>query len=248
MDAGKIASRALMVLGACLVVVGMALALAPLGEQGSYAALAGECVVQGTAGDALPRHDVSALRTDDPDAVAWLSVSGTVIDYPVARPPEDDPGFYLDRALSGAPSVVGCPFVEPGWRVDDLLSPVFAHHFSGLPYLTMFTELADVWNQDAFDETLAGERALWETERGATEMHPAFALRVDSSWEGVDEAPRDAVSLRAWLLSVGEEASACAEGWRADAERATSVVALVTCSSRLRGQPWRTVVVLVATS
>ena len=62
---------------------------------------------------ALPENPINfdSLRSDYPDAVAWIKVAGTPIDYPVVCSDESEL-YYLRRDAAGSYSVSGCIFMQ----------------------------------------------------------------------------------------------------------------------------------------
>lgn len=60
---------------------------------------------------APPRHDLTALSSENPDCVGWLTIPDTGIDYPVMHTP-DDPEHYLRRDFYGESASGGTPFLD----------------------------------------------------------------------------------------------------------------------------------------
>lgn len=61
---------------------------------------------------ANPRSvDVEACIAQNPDFAAWLTISGTPVDYPVVRSNRTD--YYLTHLFSGKNSKLGCLFSLP---------------------------------------------------------------------------------------------------------------------------------------
>ena len=81
----------------------------------------------------------SVLRSYTSDAVGWITINGTVIDYPVVQ--GSDNTFYLDHGIDKQYLYVGCPFLDYRCKSDftGFNSIIFAHHMSGYP--SMFTEI-----------------------------------------------------------------------------------------------------------
>lgn len=61
-----------------------------------------------TGGDNAPasRLDFTALKEQNPDVTAWLSVQGLELSLPVVQ--NEDSNYYLRRSFSGASSNDGC--------------------------------------------------------------------------------------------------------------------------------------------
>ena len=177
-----------------------------------------------------------------PACAAWVRVSGTSVDLPVAMASPDDPEFYLSHDLWGSPTEMGCPFVDERCVSADSSLVVCYGHRTYLPS-TMFGDLSLCWGQAWFDQV--GEM-VWETPGlGATELVPLCALRTESTW-GQEALERGAAErMGAWLSCALAEASASSPDARALAEGATRCVTLVTCSETVPGMPWRTLVLFV---
>ena len=61
--------------------------------------------------DVSPRHDLTALSSENSDCVGWLTIPDTGIDYPVMHTP-DDPEHYLRRDFYGESASGGTPFLD----------------------------------------------------------------------------------------------------------------------------------------
>ena len=58
-----------------------------------------------TGCEILPAY--RAMVEENPDMIGWLSIDGTVIDYPVMQTPEDE-DYYLDKGFDKQPNSNGC--------------------------------------------------------------------------------------------------------------------------------------------
>ncbi len=58
-----------------------------------------------------PRHDLAALREENPDCVGWISIPDTTVDYPVVWTPSE-PEHYLRRDFYGTYASGGTPFLD----------------------------------------------------------------------------------------------------------------------------------------
>mgnify|MGYP002620997866 CR=1 FL=1 len=58
-----------------------------------------------TGCEILPAY--RAMFEENPDMIGWLSIDGTVIDYPVMQTPEDE-DYYLDKGFDKQPNSNGC--------------------------------------------------------------------------------------------------------------------------------------------
>lgn len=73
--------------------------------------------------------EFAELYLENPDLIGWMTVPGTVIDYPVMQT-HDDPDYYLYRNFDKESSKRGCLYVWPNY---DVVTPsdcvtVFGHH------------------------------------------------------------------------------------------------------------------------
>ncbi len=92
---------------------------------------------------AEPEPDLFAvyagLKERNPDFWGWLTVEGTIIDYPVMHTP-DDPEHYLRRAFDGTHSSSGVPFLDGACFDGCGNYIIYGHHMSNG---TMFAPVLD---------------------------------------------------------------------------------------------------------
>ena len=91
--------------------------------------------------------DLEACLVQNKDFVAWLSIPGTVISYPVVR--SDDSAYYLSHLFNGKKSKLGCLF---SLKSSDYQQPsqniaIYGHHLSHSD--AMFSTLID-YKQEAY--------------------------------------------------------------------------------------------------
>lgn len=60
---------------------------------------------------------ILTLQSKNEDTVGWITVPGTVIDYPVMQTP-DDPEYYLHHDFEKNSDIHGTPFLDAGCRID----------------------------------------------------------------------------------------------------------------------------------
>ena len=90
--------------------------------------------------------DFGALRQTCPDAVGWLRIAGTVVDYPIVQGEDND--FYLTHLADGTPNSSGSIMLDRANAGDfsDTVSILHGHHMrSG----SMFGDL-DAYEDEAF--------------------------------------------------------------------------------------------------
>lgn len=78
----------------------------------------------------------------------WLSVEGTVMDFPVMYSP-NRPGYYLDHAFDGSDSRSGVPFIDGKCPADGSYYLVYGHHMRNK---TMFGQLPNYSDQRFYKE------------------------------------------------------------------------------------------------
>lgn len=187
--------------------------------------------------------DWDALLAQNASLVAWLSVEGTAIDYPVVQPADgQDADYYLHHDFWGAYSTQGCPYLDARASADGMHLLVYGHHLSSSGQ--MFTALYRAYQQDVFEGI---GTATWETQTGAVEFVPVCSLSVDKAYADIQVFSFGSTAeLRAWLAGIAEDASARSNGWTELCAQATRVLTLVTCSSTIAGQRARTLVIFAA--
>ena len=82
---------------------------------------------QAQAGDNLV--DFSALQKVNGDIYAWITIDGTVVDYPILQHPTDDE-YYLTHAFDGSDYIGGAVFTQGTYNTksfDDPVTVVYAH-------------------------------------------------------------------------------------------------------------------------
>lgn len=97
----------------------------------------------------LPDVDFAALREKGPGVTAWLTLEGTVINYPVAQ--GQDNSYYLKHLYDGTANKVGCLFVDyenaPGFA--DRNNIIYGHNMRDG---SMFASLLSYQEQAYYDE------------------------------------------------------------------------------------------------
>lgn len=120
--------------------------LALLSEQQKAEAEAAENQAQEEEGEI----DFDYLWTVNPDIIAWITIPGTNIDYPVLQHPSDD-SYYLTHNLDGSYGYPGCIYIE-SLNAADFSDPNTLIYGHNLKAKTMFTELHKFENKDFFEE------------------------------------------------------------------------------------------------
>jgi len=88
------------------------------------------------------------LQAINPEVLAWLTVFGTNIDYPVAQGPDDMK--YVNTNAEGQYSLSGSIFLDSGDNKDfeGFVNIIYGHHMAKE---TMFGEIGDFAQKDMFD-------------------------------------------------------------------------------------------------
>ena len=178
---------------------------------------------EGGEDDGFPVVDWDYWLSVNPDIVAWVSVPGTEIDYPVVQASADDPTFYLDHDVYHGWNPYGCPYLNAGCAergIDSPLALMFAHHMNDGSMFSAFASYSDAGFAAEHDEILL------QTPEGNTRLRVVAVDVVDSNVEHkrLDFATDE--ELSSWLDELlGRADVALVDGTRTD-----SVKAFCTCS------------------
>lgn len=102
-----------------------------------------------TAIQPKPKHDFDALKQENGDVYAWISIPDTQVDYPVLQSTEDNK--YLDTNIDGTSGYPGCIYsnVCNSREFDDYITVLYGHNMkSG----EMFGSLHNFDEEDFFRE------------------------------------------------------------------------------------------------
>ena len=170
-----------------------------------------------------------ALAKQNADLVGWISIEGTVLDYPVMAAPADDEDFYLTHGFDGERSRSGVPFLDRRCDANplDTNTIVYGHHMKNG---TMFAVLEGYQKEDFYQaHPVIRFDTLWE--QGEYDIVAAFESRVFSKEEkgfryynfihADDEAAFDAFVSQAKALSLYDTGVTATYG--------DSLLTLITC-------------------
>ena len=121
-------------------------------------------------------HDLAALKEDNPDCIAWVSIPGTPIDFPVMQS-KDEPEFYLKHDFDRSYSEYGLPFLDA--RCDLATSSnlmIYGHHMNDG---SMFSALLKYESKDYLIEH---PEIILETERGMETFEVAAVICAAGSY------------------------------------------------------------------
>ena len=97
-----------------------------------------------------PAHFLE-LHEENEDFVGWLSIGGTVIDFPVVQSSEEVPEFYLNRNFDKESDTKGIPFLDARSHLEPE-SDLFIIYGHNLRNGTMFSPLLSYETWDFMDE------------------------------------------------------------------------------------------------
>lgn len=142
-----------------------------------------------------PARDFDALWTVNPDVVAWLSIPGTRINYPVVQGPDDQ--YYLRRMITGEWNIAGSIFLDAQCKADfsDPCSIIYGHNMRNG---TMFSDLVQYKQQKFYEDHPTG---LLETPDGVFEI-TFFSGFVADSDHSVWDLSRAKDDFSEWALEM----------------------------------------------
>ena len=119
---------------------------------------------------AVSSHGIASLNAKNPDCVAWITIEGTVIDYPVMYKP-DHKDYYLHRDFNGKRSSNGTLYISEicnPYTSDNVI--IYGHHMSSGK---MFAALNKYKKQSFYEEH---RYITFETLEGVHIYEVIFAL------------------------------------------------------------------------
>ena len=182
-----------------------------------------ESICEGGEDDDFPTVDWGYWLSVNPDIVAWVSVPGTDIDYPVVQARADDPTFYLDHDVYRGWNPYGCPYLDAGCAergIDSPLALMFAHHMNDGSMFSAFASYSDRGFAEAHNEILL------QTPEEKIRLKVIAADVVDSNAEYKRLEFATDREFDSWLGDLLAEADVVLDG----DIRAESIKAFCTCS------------------
>ena len=119
--------------------------------------------------------DFSSLRADYPDVKGWLTIPGTVVDYPVLQSSAAQPEYYLRRNYRGEWRMAGSLFFQYDCTLQSKNTVIYGHNMTDG---SMFGVLAK-YEDDVFRK--GHSRLLLQTEGGVEEYAVAAVLKTDAA-------------------------------------------------------------------
>lgn len=96
--------------------------------------------------DGFPVVDWTYWQSINPDVIGWVTVPGTVIDYPIVQAPTDDPDYYLKHDVYGEENFYGCPYLDAACAeegFDSQVCYIFGHHLDDGSMFSAFGSYSD---------------------------------------------------------------------------------------------------------
>lgn len=241
---------AILLLLLCVGAAGSLTAFQNRGEQ-AYEQLA---AIHGGATTAGGRGQEIAAK---PDYAAWLSVTGTQVDTPVAQLTDDMPAnYYLTHDIWGERNTVGCPFIDSRSDARAAHILVFGHRIGWTD--AAFTSLWDGYMPDRFTTLGAASWEIPSEDKGSIEgdgarrgevvtFQPLCALHVEADYAAIQRFSfPDVDTLRSWLAEIANDATARAPHLTERIASAERVLSLVTCSEANGHSTTRTIIVFTS--
>lgn len=232
----------LAVIGLVLAVTALLLSAQETSVESAYRRL-GEHMDERQDGGQTPKRDWNRILDENNEAVGWITVEGTAIDYPVVQPAYPTASdFYLSHDFWRRVDAAGCPYLDERADIVGAHVMIFGHRLG--PTNRMFGSLSGVWEQQAFKKVGA---AHLETPNESLMFSPLCALKVDYGFTDIQHFGFDGDDdMRLWLSGLVQRASAHNADAGALLMKAKRVLTLVTCSSVRGGSSERTLMMFVS--
>ena len=235
-DTGQPPRRRRNVLSFVLIAIGIVLLLvagglfvrAQLGyqEAKNYYDKIEQQTVSDTSGDGIPTVDFASLKALSKDAVGWVYIPGTVVNYPVAHGNSNTQ--YLRHFLDGSYNENGTIFMDvdgtaPG--VVDQQTTLYGHHMNDG---SMFKVIDDTLKQDEFNKI---EHVYYITPDATYVFKPMFTAQVQDDYTDARRTNFDSdAAFTQYLQAMLAQAKASASDAGEQVTNAKQVLTLVTCA------------------
>ena len=176
--------------------------------------------------DGQENPQIAALRAQCPDAVGWLCIPGTRVDYPFVQAEDND--YYLRRDLNGEDAQAGTIFMDcrcaPAF--GDLSTILYGHHMrSG----SMFRDVSRFGGTEFFERHKTGEIILLDR-KITLEFFACAVVKADN--RVIYSQPRTGEEQDALLLALKAQAKQFRD---IGVTAADQIVLLSTCSYQFDG-------------
>lgn len=158
-----------------------------------------------------------SLNTAYPDAIGWLYIPDTVINYPVMQ--SDDNFYYLDHAYDGGPLKAGSVYLDCRCegRFQNPINIVYAHNMKNG---SMFAQITRFKNDSFFESHKYG----WLATPEVVYRIDFFSLAV-ADWH--DDLYKGDTSISEWIPHIYDKSAVSREMTYTDDDR---FVSFSTCS------------------
>ena len=182
--------------------------------------------------------DLEACLAQNKDFVAWLSIPGTVISYPVVR--SDDSAYYLSHLFNGNKSKLGCLFSlkSSDYRKPSQNIAIYGHHLSHSD--AMFSTLID-YKQEAYyaEHSVITLDSIYG--RRSYRIFAVLNMKV-SDW---DPAAASFGSGKAFLQFVNRAKRKALYSTGVEVKEDDHILTLITCDRSYGGASGRLIVMAV---
>ena len=182
--------------------------------------------------------DLEACLAQNKDFVAWLSIPGTVISYPVVR--SDDSAYYLSHLFNGKKSKLGCLFSlkSSDYRKPSQNIAIYGHHLSHSD--AMFSTLID-YKQEAYyaEHSIITLDSIYG--RRSYRIFAVLNMKVND-W---DPAAASFGSGRAFLQFVNRAKRKALFNTGVEVRENDHILTLITCDRSYGGASGRLIVMAV---
>ena len=182
--------------------------------------------------------DLEACLAQNKDFVAWLSIPGTVISYPVVR--SDDSAYYLSHLFNGKKSKLGCLFSlkSSDYRKPSQNIAIYGHHLSHSD--AMFSTLID-YKQEAYyaEHSVITLDSIYG--RRSYRIFAVLNMKV-SDW---DPAAASFGSGKAFLQFVNRAKRKALYSTVVEVKEDDHILTLITCDRSYGGASGRLIVMAV---
>ena len=141
-----------------------------------------------TAAVEKEKIDIPALQAVNPDFRGWLTLEGTVIDYPVVK--GQDNVYYLDHLFDRSSNILGCLFIDAR-NQEPFLDKVTVIYGHDVQDGSMFTVLEDYKEQSFYEEhrsfRFVSEQGDFLLEPFAGEVRNAEVPFVQTQFQSAEE-------------------------------------------------------------
>ena len=158
-----------------------------------------------------------SLNNAYPDAIGWLYIPDTVINYPVMQ--SDDNFYYLDHAYDGSPLKAGSVYLDCRCegRFQNPINIVYAHNMKNG---SMFAQITRFKNDSFFESHKYG----WLATSEAVYRIDLFSLAV-ADWH--DDLYKGDTSISEWIPYIYDRSAVSREITNTEDDR---FVSFSTCS------------------